>query len=161
MIHHNKCQTPHPPPPLLPPPLPHVATDTTATTHTTAAKSSNNSTLLECNAARRIRRSDLFMLFALWMEYYPLQNDHDQQLLLPTGAVLVDSRDRVVALERTRKVGMIHSMDYFPILIPSSSSSSSSSSSPNPPRSCFRLLGTCCCQVYSFSHYKQQRSSRL
>jgi pyrimidine deaminase RibD-like protein len=41
------------------------------------------------------------MLMALWMEIYPRPTPLTSQNVRPTGCILVDSRDRVVALERT------------------------------------------------------------
>ena len=60
--------------------------------------------LLKCNSSTRIRSRDMFMLIALWMEKYPnipsvFQGRNGEAR--PTGCVLVDSRDRIVAMDHT------------------------------------------------------------
>ena len=63
------------------------------------------SQFLLCNSTTRIRSRDMFMLMALWMEKYPAdpaptyQNQIGQARA--TGCVLVDTKDRIVALDRT------------------------------------------------------------
>lgn len=59
------------------------------------------SSLLICNRSTRIHSRDMFMLMALWMEKYPRRIPVTSHAVRPTGCVLVDARDRVVALECT------------------------------------------------------------
>jgi deoxycytidylate deaminase len=43
----------------------------------------------------------MFMLLALWMEMYPRETVITSQAVRPTGCVIVDERDRIIALEHT------------------------------------------------------------
>jgi hypothetical protein len=62
--------------------------------------------ILQCNSSTRIPSRDMFMLFALWMEKFPLENPlpdfpNVQCKARKTGCVIVDSKDRVVSLDST------------------------------------------------------------
>jgi hypothetical protein len=43
----------------------------------------------------------MFMLTALWMEFYPTTEYKTVHSVRPTGCVLVDQRDRIISLQCT------------------------------------------------------------
>ncbi|KAI8904009.1 cytidine deaminase-like protein [Gorgonomyces haynaldii] len=55
------------------------------------------------NSNNRLSPRDMFMIMALWMEQYPTkqQDRKTSQAVRATGCVLVDPRDRIIALDRT------------------------------------------------------------
>ncbi|KAI8893510.1 cytidine deaminase-like protein [Globomyces pollinis-pini] len=57
--------------------------------------------LLIANNSHRVRSRDMFMLMALWMEWYPSPITKTLYAVRPTGCVLVDQRDRVIGLQYT------------------------------------------------------------
>lgn len=56
--------------------------------------------LLHANKATQVRSKDIFMLMALWMEQYPSQIKSSTSVR-PTGCLLVDKSDRIIALQST------------------------------------------------------------
>ncbi|XJO71308.1 hypothetical protein BDV3_000846 [Batrachochytrium dendrobatidis] len=79
-----------------------IALNTQSSAAINSSITTQDDALLVCNAATRIRSRDTFMLMALWMELYPCSSTpKTSQVVRPTGCVLVDTRDRVIALEST------------------------------------------------------------